>query len=133
LNLLKFIVSMKRPLLITLYFSLLLIIVCIQTANAQVSYTWNGSVSTGWNTPGNWTPAGVPGSADNVTIVTAANSCLMPANETIANFKLTSGTLDMGSFTLTIGGSTATFTAGTVQNGTVSIPPPLPPALATAR
>jgi len=113
---------MKRPLLTTLYFSLFLIIVCIQTSNAQTSYTWNGSVSTAWNTPGNWTPAGVPGAADNVTIVTAGNSCLMPANETITNFKLTSGTLDMGNFTLTIGGSTATFTAGTVQNGTVTIP-----------
>jgi len=113
---------MKRPLLSTLYFSLFLIIVCIRTANAQTSYTWNGSASTNWNTPGNWTPNGVPGASDNVTIVTAGNSCLMPANETIANFKLTSGTLDLGGFTLTIGGSTATFTAGTVQNGSVTIP-----------
>jgi len=113
---------MKRPLLTTLYFSLLLIVVCIRTANAQTSYTWNGSVSTNWNTPGNWTPNGIPGAVDNVTIVTAGNSCLMPASVGISNFKLTSGTLDMGGFTLTIGGSTATFTTGTVQNGTVTIP-----------
>src|ERR1700709_1928429 len=109
---------MKRPL------HLFLLIACIivgQTVFSQTSYTWNGSVSTDWNTAGNWTPGGVPGSADNVTIVTGSHTCLLSASTTITNFKLTTGTLDMGGFTFTINGTTATFNAGTIQNGSMTV------------
>ncbi|MES1159518.1 MAG: hypothetical protein ABUM51_02070, partial [Bacteroidota bacterium] len=109
---------MKRPLLFILS-------VCLfffsQTLHAQISYTWNGTLSTDWNTAGNWTPNGIPGTADNVTIVTGSNTCLLSANTAIANFKLTSGVLDLGSYILTVGGTTATFTAGTVQNGAMTV------------
>ena len=30
--------------------------------------TWNGSISTAWNNPGNWTPTDVPGTTDDVFI-----------------------------------------------------------------
>ncbi len=114
---------MKRPLHATTYFFLLFsFFVFSQTANAQTSYSWNGYLSTDWNTPGNWTPSGVPTTIDNVTIVTGGNTCLLNASAGIANFKLTSGTLDLGGSTLTVNGTTATFTAGTVQNGTMAIP-----------
>src|SRR5580700_2609558 len=86
----------------------------IQTAHAQTSYTWNGSVSTAWNTATNWTPNGIPGSADNVTIVTGSNNCVVNATSSINNLTLTSGTLNLGGFTLTVNGTTASFTAGTV-------------------
>ena len=114
---------MKRPLRATTY--LLLLICCsflTQATNAQTSYTWTGALSTNWNTPGNWSPSGVPGVTDNVTIVTGGNTCLLNANAGIANFKLTSGTLDLGGYTLTVNGSNEIFTAGTVQNGTITIP-----------
>ncbi|HEY4290786.1 MAG TPA: T9SS type A sorting domain-containing protein [Puia sp.] len=114
---------MKRPLHAAAYF--ILLITCLvfnQTTYAQISYTWNGSLSTDWNTPGNWTPSGIPTATDNVTIVTGGNTCLLNASAGITNFKLTSGTLDLAGFTLTVNGSTATFTAGTVQNGTMAIP-----------
>ncbi|HXB90790.1 MAG TPA: hypothetical protein VNU72_00810, partial [Puia sp.] len=91
------------------------------TVKCQTSYTWNGSVSTAWNTPGNWTPNGVPGAADNVTIVTGSNTCMLNNNVGISNLTLTSGTLDLGTFTLTVGGTNATFTSGTVQNGTLTV------------
>jgi hypothetical protein len=48
------------------------------------SYTWNGGTSSDWATGSNWTPNGVPGSADNVTISGAGiqpvldMSCLSP-------------------------------------------------------
>jgi hypothetical protein len=91
------------------------------SVKCQTSYTWNGTVSTAWNTPGNWSPNGVPGGADNVTIVTGSNTCILNASSPINNLTLTSGTLDLGSATLTVGGSTATFSSGTVQNGTLTI------------
>jgi Secretion system C-terminal sorting domain len=107
---------MKRPLLII---SLLTLFVA---ARSQTNYTWNGSVSTAWNTAANWTPNGIPGSIDNVTIVTGSNTCQLAASQSIGNFTLTSGTLDLGAVTLTINGATVTFTKGTVQHGTLNVP-----------
>jgi hypothetical protein len=107
---------MKRPLLIATWLTLFF------AAHAQTSYTWNGSLSSAWNTAGNWTPNGIPGSADNVTIVTGSNTCQLTASQSIGNFTLTSGTLDLGGATLTINGATVTFTKGTVQNGTLNVP-----------
>lgn len=97
------------------------LLVCTETAISQTSYTWNGSVSSAWNTPANWSPAGIPGNADNVTIVTGSNTCLLNANASINNITVTSGTLDLGTFALTVAGPVATFTTGTVQNGTINV------------
>lgn len=41
------------------------------TVTVTGAKTWNGSVSTDWNTANNWTPSGVPTSADCVVIPTA--------------------------------------------------------------
>ncbi|HEX9509538.1 MAG TPA: T9SS type A sorting domain-containing protein [Puia sp.] len=106
---------MKR---LVLFISLFLF---LQTAKSQTSYTWNGSVSTAWNTPANWTPNGIPGAADNVKIVTAGNSCLLNTSTHLTNITLTSGTLDLGGFTLTVDGATAAFNAGAIQNGALTI------------
>jgi len=106
---------MKQLLLLTGLFFL------VQTANSQIAYTWNGSTSTDWNTSGNWTPNGIPGAADNVKIVTGSNTCLLNASTSITNITLTSGTLDLGGFTLTSNGTAALFNAGTVQNGAVIV------------
>jgi len=109
---------MRLPKQIMLFIGLFIF---LQTANSQTSYTWNGSLSASWSTPGNWTPSGAPGPVDNVTIVTGSNTCQLGANATIANIKVTSGTLDLGGFTLTAAGATATFTSGTVQNGVMKV------------
>jgi hypothetical protein len=95
--------------------------IALQTANAQTAYTWNGSISTSWNTAGNWTPNGIPGAADNITVVTGGHTCTLIAGEAITNISLTSGTLDLGGFTLQVNGTTATFMAGTVQNGNLTV------------
>jgi hypothetical protein len=93
----------------------------MQISKAQISYTWNGSVSTAVTNPANWSPNGIPGPADTATIVTGSNTCILNVNATIAGLKITSGTLDLGGNTLTINGPTATFTSGTVQNGTITV------------
>ena len=98
-----------------------LLLVLLQTVESQVSYTWNGSVSSNWNSASNWTPAGIPGPADNVTVVTASNTCVLVTDKTINNFTLSSGTIDLGSHTLTINGTSSTFSNGTVQNGTATV------------
>jgi hypothetical protein len=98
-----------------------LLIVVTQTVQAQVSYTWTGASSTSWNTATNWAPNGVPGAADNATIVTGGNTCKLGASVSINNLTLTSGTLDLNAGTLTVSGTTAQFTAGTVQNGTLKV------------
>jgi hypothetical protein len=39
--------------------------------------TWNGSVSTAWENPNNWTPFGVPDATDCITIPNTANDPIM--------------------------------------------------------
>jgi hypothetical protein len=95
--------------------------ICAQTLNAQVSYTWNGSVSSAWNTAANWTPNGVPGAADNVTIVAAGNNCVLNTSQSINNFTLTSGVMDLNSMTLTINGTTVSVLNGNLQNGVFTV------------
>ena len=84
---------------------------------AQTSYTWKGTVSTSWSVAGNWNPSGVPGAADNVTIVTGSNNCILSGATSINNLTVTSGVLDLAGSVLTVTGSNANFTGGTVQNG----------------
>ncbi len=107
---------MERPLPFVVAFMLL-----FSTVKAQTNYTWNGSVSTAWYTGANWTPNGVPGASDNVTIVTGGNVCVVNLNTSINNLTFTSGTLDLGGNTLTANGTTASFSNGTVQNGSLVV------------
>ncbi|HVU95213.1 MAG TPA: T9SS type A sorting domain-containing protein [Puia sp.] len=86
-------------------------------AQSQTSYTWKGTISSAWDVAGNWLPSGVPGPADNVTIVTGGNICVLPAATSINNLTVTSGVLDLGGLQLTVSGATASFGGGTVQNG----------------
>ncbi|MCG3167813.1 MAG: hypothetical protein POELPBGB_03608 [Bacteroidia bacterium] len=83
------------------------------------SYTWNGTTSTAWGTGTNWTPNGVPGSGDNVTIVTTSNQPVYDGVAGVTNLTMTSGTLNLGGYQLNITG-TATFNGGTINNGRVN-------------
>ncbi|MCW3083673.1 MAG: hypothetical protein JWP12_1039 [Bacteroidetes bacterium] len=89
-------------------------------AISQTSYTWNGTTSTAWNVNTNWTPNGIPGVADNITIVTGSNNCNLNADTSITNITITSGTLNLGNFTLTSTGNVL-LTSGTVNNGTLTV------------
>ena len=101
-------------------FLALLFLISFSFSNAQTSYSWSASAaSSNWNTASNWTPNGIPSSIDNVVIVNSANTPVLPANTSVNNFTMTSGSIDLGLNTLTING-TSVFTAGTVNNGTIA-------------
>ncbi|MEI8117200.1 MAG: MBG domain-containing protein [Flavobacteriia bacterium] len=73
-------------------------------------FTWNGSVSTDWNTAANWTPASVPIATANVSVPNLTN------NPVIGNLSIASN----GSVTLASG--TALTLSGTItNNGTFTI------------
>ena len=84
---------------------------------AQTSYVWNGTTSTAYTTTTNWTPNGLPGSGDNITIVTGANNCILSGNVTVTNLTITSGLLNLNGFTLNTTGVVAC-NSGTCTNGT---------------
>ncbi|WP_400081251.1 fibronectin type III domain-containing protein [Winogradskyella sp. R77965] len=53
----------------------------VETSSTDVTIegfkTWNGSASTAWENPNNWTPVGVPVSTDCITIPNTANDPIM--------------------------------------------------------
>jgi len=95
------------------------------TAQA-VAKDWNGSVSTNWDTPANWTPAGAPTAADDVQIKYASNQPVIGANTAaLAQSVWVEGGTSLTIFamgSLTINGSRYFFgfTAGFFNQGTVS-------------
>ncbi|MDJ1493705.1 hypothetical protein QNI19_12250 [Cytophagaceae bacterium DM2B3-1] len=108
-------------------FYILLLGSLLLSFNSQAaSYTWNGSVSTDWNTATNWTPAAVPASTDDITIntVSVARYPVLMANTTTNNFTLnitgTTAIVNLGGFTLTCNGTT-TINAGKITNGSLLI------------
>jgi hypothetical protein len=47
---------------------LLLLLVSVRTCTAKTALTWTGALSSDWNNAGNWSPAQVPGTADEVEV-----------------------------------------------------------------
>lgn len=106
----------------------------------SVTYTWNGTTNSSWDSPCNWTPNGVPTATDNIIInnstPTLSNNLLITDSRTINDFTLNgTGNFEMNaSGVLTINGNvtyggTATASlncASTVwitNSGTQPIPP----------
>ncbi len=85
------------------------------------TYTWNGSASSNWNTPGNWTPVGPPAPASTVNITNSAapNMPALPSNVTITNLTVNVSTLNLASFTLVVTGN-ASISGSTVTTGNIS-------------
>ncbi len=92
-----------------------------QSIFSQTAYTWNGSVSTSWSTPANWTPAGIPGITDDVTIGAVPRLCKLTTGTSVNNLALNGGVLDLNMDTLSITGATSGISMGTVQNGVLVI------------
>lgn len=100
---------------------------CLLAFNSIVnatSYTWNGSVSSSWGEPNNWTPSGIPDLGDDVVISSASNNPVYEEISGLQNFTLNSGTLGMAAFTLVIYGA-ATFNGGTLNNGNINCQGPV--------
>ena len=100
---------------------------CTQVATATETMTWNGSISTDWNNPCNWSPNGIPGAGNFVLIPTGLTKYPIVDN----NVSMTQLSINEGasltvnaSKTLTLvgNGSSQSSCNGTINNnGTISI------------
>ncbi|MEO8636641.1 MAG: hypothetical protein ABI587_15295 [Gemmatimonadales bacterium] len=75
---------------------------------------WTGAISTDWSNPGNWNPAGVPGTINDLTIAPSTFEPLLTA-ASVANSITIAGLgaqLTIGGQTLTIAGNLVTHTDG---------------------
>lgn len=85
------------------------------------SYTWNGSVSSDWGTAANWTPNGVPGSVDNVTINAQTpdipNNLVITSNRSVTDFSLDNSDASGQPGTFTLNAGVSLTIAGNVTYG----------------
>ena len=78
------------------------------------SLTWTGATSTNWSVANNWTPGYVPNSSDSVTIPNVGgNSPILTTGVTVNTLNITTGTLDLAGFNLTV--STTLTDSGTLK------------------
>lgn len=69
--------------------------------------TWNGSISSDWNDPDNWTPAGVPSSGTvNINNAAVPNPCVLDDDRTITTLNVNSGaSLNFNGYSLIVTGT----------------------------
>ena len=79
--------------------ALLYAFVFIGYTYAQTDYTWGGGTGT-WDEPTNWSPNGVPGASDYVTISTGTVSML--SDTEVSRFTIEGSAAVAGSFDLTV-------------------------------
>ncbi|TPK89448.1 autotransporter domain-containing protein [Mesorhizobium sp. B2-4-17] len=98
-----------------------------QSISASAADSWTGAASTNWFTPGNWNPAAVPTSSDDVTLdATFPHPAVVNAPNAAAHYVFVGTIADYtGSLTITNGG-TLSDTAGYLgyvsnAGGTVSV------------
>lgn len=106
----------------TIFQHILLIVFCIPLSQTSVkagNYSWTGATSIMWSTSTNWNPTGVPSTNDTVTITNQTNNPKLAANTTIKKFTMTSDTLDLNTYTLSVS-DYSYMNGGTVSNGTFS-------------
>ncbi|MFN5209143.1 MAG: hypothetical protein ACK5D8_06580 [Bacteroidota bacterium] len=61
-----------------------------------LNLVWTGAINRDWNIPGNWSPASVPTSVDNVQIPSVTNNPLInSSNATCKNLTITNGNLGL--------------------------------------
>ena len=76
---------------------------------------WIGPDGGNWDTPANWSPAGIPNSTENVVIIPASaetivhgtnqsDSVLSLTTNSYATLKITAGSLSLGAGSSTFGG-----------------------------
>ena len=105
-----------QPKILLLVYTLLFFVFQTKSFAGPSNFTWTGTTSTSWTTATNWTPNGVPSTSDTVTIVSGSRDVSLSGNITVKKFTITSGTVYLNDFTLTIT-THATFTSGTITAG----------------
>ena len=91
------------------------LIVTTQFTNAT-TYQWVGNTSTDWATSSNWSPSGIPDSADHITVSSGTYNLVLDQNRRVSNLTLSTKTINLNGHSLTVYG-TATMTSGTVTGG----------------
>lgn len=82
--------------------------------------TWTGSVSTDWNTAGNWSPSGVPSAGQYVSIDACTSCPVLSSDVTIGDLYLNwNAKISLNAKTLTSGLLTATGVEITAGGGTI--------------
>ena len=89
--------------------------------------TWNGSLSTDWNTPGNWTPSGIPGITDDVVIPNGTVN--MPAITSVGSYQIRGLTIQNLTFLSVVGGADVNASgdvdvAGSISGGHLTLAGP---------
>lgn len=101
-----------------------------EKAKAATSYTWTGNSSSEWGLAGNWTPSGIPGATDFVTIGNGMNAPQLSSPVTIATLTLNSGSnlnlnghsfIVSGNFQMNNGATLNVGTAGFTVNGNCTV------------
>ncbi len=104
-------------------FFLLLFLCCLFSVTkvfSQTTYTWTGSSGSDWGTATNWSPNGIPGSADSVLINSTSVSPSLSGNVSIAQLTINSATLTLNGNSLSTSTS-ATFSGSVVTAGTLNL------------
>jgi len=84
--------------------SLTFVAIIVLLSSYATNYTSNGTGN--WNAAGSWTPAGIPGAGDNVTINAGNTITLNFNNQSVGTITLSAGSgLTFNSSSLTVGGS----------------------------
>jgi fibronectin-binding autotransporter adhesin len=107
--------------------------------SGSASYTWTGSVDSDWGKASNWSPAGVPGANDNITVNKAGGATIaLNGNRGVTNITLGDAGADAmtiqqgssGTLTISSGGAVSTNAGSTIAN-VISCPVTLSSALTT--
>lgn len=105
---------MKTPALNFLLF--LFVLLGTTQLSYSTSYQWVGNTSTDWATASNWSPSGVPDSADHITVSSGTYNLVLDQNRRVSNLTLSTKTINLNGYSLTVYGI-ATMTSGTVTGG----------------
>lgn len=69
---------------------------------AQINYTWTGTHSNNWNDSLNWTPKGIPQSADDISVSGENNVLVLDQNRIVSSISIQNSYLDLRGYTLTV-------------------------------
>ena len=109
------------------YFNRLVAAICIamifvlnNTSSFAGNYTWTGNTSSAWSVSSNWSPSGVPGTNDTVTIGSGSDTIVLASNRTISRLVINGRTLNLGDYELEVS-QKATLSGGIIYNGTLKL------------
>jgi microcompartment protein CcmK/EutM len=78
----------------------------VKSVLASTSFTWNGTISSDWNEPLNWTPNGIPDSTDLISISVTPRPLVLDTDRKIANLTCNNlSSIDLNGFVLSLSGN----------------------------